>query len=124
MNPYLKKCFLYLRKPFVSFPILHCHPYSWQEKQPTVNTNRWARAHWYLNSTLVSTYSAFVLCRIVHVCLINPVESLIQKFYMAFVSQLYLLEIIAKVSAVTTRNEFVPFLRRYIGFLEKGTGLN
>ena len=119
MNPYLAKCMPYIRKPFVTVQFLHCHPYSWLDStsQPAVIRNGWARAHWYFNVAIILMHSRFVVCRTKQLFL-SPAASLAQKFYMAFLVQIYLLAVLVHVTTVTTRNDFVPFLRGFIGFLQ------
>lgn len=121
MSLYLEKCLPYLRKAFVKVGFIHCHPYSWSDSrgQPAVNRKRWARTHWYLNVAVIFTYCAFVVCRTTQVFLC-PSASLAKKFYMAFVSLYYMLAALVSVTVVTTRKDFVPFLRGFITFLQDG----
>ena len=121
MNLYLEKCFPYLRAPFVKLHFLHCHPYFWPDhnSHPVQTTNFRARLHWYFNCTLVIVYSIFVTSRTVQVWL-DPAKSQASKFYMTFATQLYLAFAFGLATVVTTRNDFVPFLRRYTAFLQHG----
>ena len=121
MNPYLAKCMPYVRKPFVKVQFLHCHPYSWLDStnQPVVNRNGWARAHWYFNVDVIVTHCTFVVCcttQVFH----SPAELPANKFYMAFLAQIYILAVLGHVTTVATRNDFVPFLRSFISFLQDG----
>ena len=124
MNPYLEKCLPYLKKPFVNYPWLHCHPYSWSDENghPVRLESKRARTHWYFNFILVMGYSVFVTCRTVQVWL-DPAESRIQKFYMAFATQLYLTSALVHITVATTQNDYVPFYQRYISFLKNGETL-
>ena len=119
MNLYLEKCLPHLKAPFVNLNFLHCHPYFWPDgsRYPVIMKNFRTRAHWYFNCGLVLLYSMFVTSRAVQLWL-DPAQAVSVKFYMTFATQLYLAFTFGFVTAVTTRNDLVPFLRRYINFLQ------
>ena len=118
MDPYLKKCLPVIRRPFVNFPLLHCHPYSWLKETdlPVTLDQTWGRIHFYVNFGLCMSYTFFVICRTDQIYS-DPAASLVDKFYLAFMSAIYLGMTNFCVAAVRSRNTFVPFLRRYIRFL-------
>ena len=111
----------FIRKPFVNVPWVHCHPYAWDDtkNRPNEITNRWVRAHWLFNCCLYISYIIFLLCRTAHICL-DPAETVSNKFYISFATQFYSPASLLYITTVTTRNNFVPFVRRYISFLENG----
>ena len=121
MNPYLKKCLPYVKKPFVNFSSLHFHPYSWQDgsNEPVILRNTWVRAHWYLNVILFLTYLIFLVCRATLLCL-DPAATSSLKVYMVFVTLWYAVGANVQITSVNTRNEFVPFLAKFIRFLQNG----
>ena len=116
-NPYVENCLPYLRKTYKIFPGLHCHPYKWCEDGPVLSKSWWIRRHWYFNVVLVTAYACFVLGRAVQVKL-DSESSLLQKFYMAFVTVMYSVAPVYHVTLVTTRDQFGPFWRSYIKFLQ------
>ena len=69
----------------------------------------WARIHFYVNFGLFMSYTFFVICRTAQIYS-DPVATLEDKFYMAFMAAMYIS--IANVHMVTvrTRNTFVPFV--------------
>ena len=121
MEPYLEKCLLLLRRPFVSFPHLHCHPYSWLNgiNMPATLDHSWAKVHFYSNFCLFMGYTFFVACRAIQVWS-DPTVTLLGKFLVAFTSAQHMSLGIHYVAIMQTRDTFVPFLRRYIRFLQSG----
>ena len=121
MDPYLKKCLPLIRRPFINFPGLHCHPYSWLSEMdlPVTLDHIWARIHFYMNFGLFMSYLSFVICRPAQICS-DPEASLVDKFYLTFMSAIYILVANNYMAAVRTKETFVPFLRRYIRFLQNG----
>ena len=108
MDSYLKKCLSVIRSPFVIYPRLHyCHPYSW-----LIETH--------LPVSLDHTILVFfVICRTAQVYY-DPAASLVDRFYLTFMSAIYIIIANIYIAVVHTRNTFVPFVRRYIRFLQNG----
>ena len=65
------------------------------------------------------SYTFFVICRTVQVCS-DAKETLVDKFHMMFTSALYIALANNYVAVMCTKDAFVPFLRRYIRFLNDG----
>ena len=121
MEPYLEKCLLLLRRPFVNFLHLHCHPYSWQSgiNIPATLDHSWAKAQFYLNFSLLMGYTFFMVCRAAQVWS-DPTATLLDTFHVTFTSVQHMSFGIHYVAIMQTRDTFVPFLRRYIRFLQSG----
>ena len=121
MEPYLEKCLPLLRKPFIRFPRLHCHPYSWLSgiQLPATLDHSWAKTHFYLNFFLFMGYTFFGLCRAASVWS-DPTATLLDIFLVTFMSSQYVAFGCHYATVMQTRDTFVPFLRRYIRFLQSG----
>ena len=119
MNPYLKLCVPYIRKPVVNFSWLHVHPYNWDEStnHPSMTTSRWVKAHWLLNCGLYLAYVAFLVWHTVVIGQ-DPAESPTKKVYIAFSAQFYMPGAILYITMLTISNDWTPFVRRCISFLK------
>ena len=115
MSLHLEKCLSYLRKPFVTFRWLHCHPYSWVKPNdgPTLNNIRTSRFLWQFNVALVIGYYGFVVCRSVQVFR-NANSTLMDKSYMCFPLLLFSGFIGHHVFILARRTEFLDFFKGFI----------
>lgn len=120
MNIFVEKCLPYLRKPYVDVSWLHSHPYYWADDGGPMRIVTFrTRAHWWVNISLVIAYFVFVVFRAGEAYR-DPSKPLSDKFYMAVASIVYSLPVTYAVTAATTTNEFPPFLRSYLKFLQEG----
>ena len=86
---------------------------------PVTLDHNWARIQFYVNFGLFMSYTFFVICRTNQIYS-DPAATLVDKFYMTFMSAIYISIASSYITAVRMRNTFVPFLRRYIRFLQSG----
>ena len=75
--------------------------------------------HCSLNFGLYIIFTVFVLFLTVQV-FADPIAKVNDKYYLIFMSVLYVMLGNSYAAIVRTRDTFVPFLRRYIQFLENG----
>ena len=118
---YLRKCLPLIRRPFVVFPRLHSHPYSWLRgtNLPVAVDHSWAKAHFFLNFGLFMIQTCFAIGRTIQTYS-DLRATVVNKFLMTFVSVMYTGFASHYATIVLTRHTFVPFLRRYIRFLQSG----
>ena len=76
-----------------------------------------ARIHFYINFGLFVSYTLFVICRTAQI-FSDPTASLVDKIHLTFMSALCIIIANVYMAVVRTRSTFVPFLRRYIRFLQ------
>ena len=86
---------------------------------PVTLDHRSAKIHFYFNFGLVMSYTCFVISRTAQICS-SPTETLVSRFYMMFTSAMYMAFANNYAAVVSTRDTLVPFLRRYVRFLQNG----